>query len=135
MSDSITLRHTDTYSKLLYRGCNIFGNKYRNKHNINQSQTIHITKAEIDMNITQGSVYQSSGLTRSTQSQNNSNMCYTKEYINESISQEYTTKTTNLSSKQKVRVMDPWREVKLKHLQHLGLTRVLFNKKIINGSV
>ena len=43
-----------------------FGNKYRNKHNINQSQTIHITKAEIDMNITRESVHQSSGQTRST---------------------------------------------------------------------
>ena len=42
------------------------GNKYRNKHNINQSQTIHITKAEIDMNITHESVHQSSGQTRST---------------------------------------------------------------------
>ena len=41
--------------------CNSFGNKYRNKHNINQSQTIHITKAEIDMNITHESVHQSSG--------------------------------------------------------------------------
>ena len=30
----------------------VFGNKYRNKHNTNQSQTIHITKAEIDMNNT-----------------------------------------------------------------------------------
>ena len=39
----------------------VFGNKYRNKHNINQSQTIYITKAEIDMNITHESVYQSSG--------------------------------------------------------------------------
>ena len=29
----------------------VFGNKYRNKHNTNQSQTIHITKAEEDMNI------------------------------------------------------------------------------------
>ena len=38
-----------------------FGNKYRNKHNTNQSQTIHITKAEIDMNTTHKSVYQSSG--------------------------------------------------------------------------
>ena len=39
----------------------VFGNKYRNKHNINQSQTIHITKAEIDMNITHENVHQSSG--------------------------------------------------------------------------
>ena len=43
-----------------------FGNKYRNKHNTNQSQTIHITKAEIDMNITHESVHQSSGQIRST---------------------------------------------------------------------
>ena len=39
----------------------IFGNKYRNKHNINHSQAIHIRKAEIDMNITHKIVYQSSG--------------------------------------------------------------------------
>ena len=55
------IRHTDTNSKLLHSGYNIFGNKYRNKHNINHSQTIHITKAEIDMNITHKGVYQSSG--------------------------------------------------------------------------
>ena len=60
------IRHTDTNSKLLHSGYNIFGKKYRNKHNINQSQTIHITKAEIDMNMTHGSVHQSSGQTRST---------------------------------------------------------------------
>ena len=57
----------------------VFGNKYRNKHNTNQSQTIHITKAEIDMNITHESVYQSSGLKRSTISQKNSYINYTKE--------------------------------------------------------
>ena len=43
----------------------VFGNKYRNKHNINQSQIIHITKVEIDMIITHESVHQSSGQTRS----------------------------------------------------------------------
>ena len=55
----------------------------------------------------------------------------------ESISQMYTTtkKTSNLSSEPKAREINPKREVKQKHLQHLGLTRVLFNKKIINGSV
>ena len=86
MSDNITrilfleeIRHTDTNSKLLHSGYNIFGNKYRNKHNIIQSQTIHITKAEIDMNITLGSVHQSSGLKRSPISQKNSYMNYTKE--------------------------------------------------------
>ena len=70
MSDSITcnsfqveIRHADTNSKLLHSGYNIFGNKYRSKHNTNQSQIIHITKAEIDMNLTltHESVYQSSG--------------------------------------------------------------------------
>ncbi len=69
MSDNITcilfqeeIRHTDTNSKLLHGGyINPSENKYRNKHNINQSQTIHITKAEIDMNITHESVHQSSG--------------------------------------------------------------------------
>ena len=73
MSDNIAcilfqeeIRHTNTNSKLLHSGYNIFGNKYRNKHNINQSQIIHITKAEIDMNITHESVHQSSGQTRST---------------------------------------------------------------------
>ena len=86
MSDSITfnsfqveIRHADTNSKLLHSGCNIFRNEYRNKHNINQSQIIHITKAEIDMNITHESVHQSSGLKRSTISQKNSYMNYTKE--------------------------------------------------------
>ena len=68
------------------------------------------------MNTTLGSVHQSSDQKRSTIIQKNSNTCYTKEYNYESISQVYTTKTTNLSSKQKVRVMDPWREVKQKHL-------------------
>ena len=87
MSDNITcilfqeeIRHTDTNSKLLHGGyINPSENKYRNKHNTNQSQTIHITKAEIDMNITLGSVHQSSGLKRSTISQKDSYTNYTKQ--------------------------------------------------------
>ena len=82
MSDSITcisfqeeIRHADTNSKLLHSGYDIFGNKYRNKRNINQSQTIHITKAEIDMNITHKSVHQSSDQIRSTISQKNRYKC------------------------------------------------------------
>ena len=58
MSDSITcilfqeeIRHTDINTKLLQVAIIIFGNKYRNKHNTNQSQIIHITKAEEDIYI------------------------------------------------------------------------------------
>ena len=70
MSDSITCISlsrgksdipTQTQSYYYTVAIKVFGNKYRNKHNINQSHIIHITKAEIDMNITHERVHQSSG--------------------------------------------------------------------------